>query len=105
MSSVETQGSTIEEAIASALAQLQAERDQVEIEIIAQATKGFLGIGGKKARVRATLRSPLAPQELEPESMAVDPAERPVPRRSVSSASDAQPAPVPLQIFAVFGEP
>ena len=94
MSAVETQGLTIEEAVASALAQLQAERDQVEIEIIAQATKGFLGIGGKKARVRATLRSSLAPQELEPESTAVDPAEQPARRRTVSSASEAQPAPV-----------
>jgi spoIIIJ-associated protein len=94
MSSVETQGSTIEEAVATALAQLQAERDQVEIEIIAQATKGFLGIGGKKARVRATLRSSLAPQELEPESIAVAPTERPASRRPVSSASDIQPAPV-----------
>ena len=94
MSAVETQGLTIEEAVASALAQLQAERNQVEIEIIAQPTKGFLGIGRKKARVRATLRSSFAPQELEPESTAVDPAEQPARRRTVSSASDAQPAPV-----------
>lgn len=94
MSAVETQGLTIEEAVASALAQLHAERNQVEIEIIAQATKGFLGIGRKKARVRATLRSSLSPQELEPESTAVDPGEQPARRRSVSSASYAQPAPV-----------
>ena len=94
MTAVETQGLTIEEAVASALAQLHAERHQVEIEIIAQATKGFLGIGRKKARVRATLRSSLAPQELEPESTTLDPSEQPTRRRSISSASDAQPAPV-----------
>ena len=94
MTAVETQGLTIEEAVASALAQLHAERNQVEIEIIAQATKGFLGIGRKKARVRATLRSSLAPQELEPESTTLDPSEQPTRRRSISSASDAQPAPV-----------
>lgn len=57
---VEAEGWTIEEAIASALAQLHAEREQVEIDILSQATRGFLGIGGKKARVRATLRTPLS---------------------------------------------
>lgn len=62
MNSVETEGRTIEEAVAAALAQLQVERERVEIEVLSQATKGFLGIGGKKARVRATLRVPLSQQ-------------------------------------------
>jgi spoIIIJ-associated protein len=62
MSAVEAEGRTIEEAVAAALAQLQVERDRVEIEVLAQATKGFLGIGGKKARVRATVRVPVTQQ-------------------------------------------
>lgn len=62
MNSVEAEGKTIEEAVAAALTQLQVERERVEIEILSQATKGFLGIGGKKARVRATLRVPLTQQ-------------------------------------------
>lgn len=62
MNSVEAEGRTIEEAVAAALAQLQVERERVEIEVLSQATKGFLGIGGKKARVRATLRVPLSQQ-------------------------------------------
>jgi spoIIIJ-associated protein len=62
MNAVEAEGRTIEEAVAAALAQLRVERDKVEIEVLAQATKGFLGIGGKKARVRATLRAPLTVQ-------------------------------------------
>jgi spoIIIJ-associated protein len=62
MNSVEAEGRTIEEAVAAALAQLQVERERVEIEVLSQATKGFLGIGGKKARVRATLRVPLTQQ-------------------------------------------
>ena len=65
MNSVEAEGRTIEEAVASALAQLQVERERVEIEILSQATKGFLGIGGKKARVRATLRVPLSQQVVD----------------------------------------
>ena len=69
MSSVEAEGRTLEEAVAEALKQLQVEREQAEIEVLSQATKGFLGIGGKKARVRATLRVPLAAaRKLEPEA-------------------------------------
>jgi len=62
---VEAEGATLDEAIANALKELQTERERVEIEILAQATKGFLGIGGKKARVRATLRVPLAIRSTE----------------------------------------
>src|SRR6266705_1562515 len=65
MNSIEAEGWTIEEAVSAALRQLQAEREQVEIEVLSQATKGFLGIGGKKARVRATLRVPLSQQVVD----------------------------------------
>ena len=77
MSAVEAEGSTLEEAVAAALTQLQADREQVEIEILAQASKGFLGIGGRKARVRATLRNPVSLQEPEsPTSTDQSPRER-----------------------------
>jgi spoIIIJ-associated protein len=59
MSSVETEGKTIDEAIAAALRLLDTERDKVEVEVLSQASKGFLGIGGKKARIRATVRPSL----------------------------------------------
>jgi len=65
MSSVEAEGRTLEEAVAEALKQLRVEREQAEIEVLSQATKGFLGIGGKKARVRATLRVPLSTRLVE----------------------------------------
>ena len=60
MNAVEAEAPTIEEAIVNALKQLQVERERAEIEVLVQPTKGFLGIGGKKARVRATLRVPLS---------------------------------------------
>jgi len=68
MSSVEAEGRTLEEAVAEALKQLRVEREQAEIEVLSQATKGFLGIGGKKARVRATLRVPLSTRLIEPDT-------------------------------------
>jgi len=57
MRSVESEGSTIDEAIENALRLLRLERDAVEIEILENATKGLLGFGTKKARVRARERA------------------------------------------------
>ena len=55
MKTVEVNGRTVEEAINSGLAQLGVERDQVDIEIIIEPSKGFLGlIGQKDALVRIT---------------------------------------------------
>ncbi len=58
MNAVEAEGRTVEEAVAVALRQLGVEQEHAEIEIVSQSTKGFLGIGGKRARVRASLRTP-----------------------------------------------
>src|ERR1051326_192884 len=60
MRSVETEGETIDEAIENALRTLEVERAQVEVHILCDATRGVLGFGGKKARIRATIRPPLA---------------------------------------------
>jgi spoIIIJ-associated protein len=59
MRSIETEGDSIDLAIEKALQTLQVGRDQVEVEILADATKGLFGFGGKRARVRATVRPPL----------------------------------------------
>lgn len=50
----ETTGKTEEEAIASALAELGKERDEVSVEIIERSKQGFLGIGSTPARVRVS---------------------------------------------------
>jgi spoIIIJ-associated protein len=58
MRSVEVAGGSIDEAIDRALQVLGAARDQVEIDILENATRGLLGIGRRRARVRATMRAP-----------------------------------------------
>ena len=63
MEHVETEGRTIDEAIAKALKKLGVERDQITVEILAEGKKGIFGLGGKKARVRASLRQSLALEE------------------------------------------
>ena len=56
MKSVIKVGKTVDEAIEQALIELDANRDDVEIEIIEEASKGFLGlIGVKDAKVKVTL--------------------------------------------------
>ncbi|HLY38707.1 MAG TPA: RNA-binding cell elongation regulator Jag/EloR [Candidatus Binatia bacterium] len=59
MRSIESEADTIDEAIAKALGVLGVGREQVEIEILTDAERGFFGFGGRKARVRATQRASL----------------------------------------------
>ncbi len=90
MDYVEVEGSSIDDAIARALQQLGAPRDRVEIEILANATRGLFGLGGRKAKVRATLRAPLSLEtHAEPEPPP-PPAPAPRPPRAA-----AQPKPAP----------
>ncbi|ADG83841.1 RNA-binding cell elongation regulator Jag/EloR [Thermincola potens] len=52
MKQVEKSGKTVEEAVEAALAELQVTRDQVEVQVLEEPTKGLFGIlGGKAARV------------------------------------------------------
>ncbi|SFK11655.1 spoIIIJ-associated protein [Halobacillus dabanensis] len=49
-------GTTIDEAIESALEQLQTSRDQVNVEIVDEGKKGFLGFGTKPAIVKVSIK-------------------------------------------------
>lgn len=60
MRSVEVEGDSIDQAIQKALAELGIERDRAAIEILNDASRGILGFGGRKARVRASVRAPLS---------------------------------------------
>ena len=57
MQTVEAEGITIDEAIANALTLLGVDRERVDIEILSDASRGLFGLGGKPARVRASVRS------------------------------------------------
>ncbi len=57
MKSVEVTGKTKDEAINSALAQLDAVIDDVLVEVIEEGTRGFLGIGGKPFRIKVTKKA------------------------------------------------
>ena len=67
-------GKTIDLAVESALAQLGLERDDVSVQVLAQAKPGFLGLGASPAKVEVTYEAP-------------DPA----PKVALSSASRSTP--------------
>ena len=56
MKNVTIERSTVEEAITAALHELHAEKDDVQIEVINEPSKGFFGlIGSKDAKVKVTV--------------------------------------------------
>jgi len=63
MKSVETEGKTIEEAISKACEEFKVSREDLDVEVLANGSSGFLGlVGAKNAKIRATLKEkPEAP--------------------------------------------
>ena len=53
-----TTGKTIELAIEAALTQLGLERDDVSVQVLAQAKAGFLGFGATPAKIQVTYEAP-----------------------------------------------
>jgi len=57
MDSIEIEGKTIDEAIEKACSEFNVPREKLNIEIISDGATGFLGLGSKKARIRASIMS------------------------------------------------
>ncbi len=94
---IDVTGKTEDEAINNALAQLGLDRDDVSVEILERAKKGFLGIGAAPAKVRVTYEVPEEP---------VKPAAKPVPapksapahKTAPTPATNSTPAPAPKPV-------
>ncbi|MEA4921980.1 MAG: RNA-binding cell elongation regulator Jag/EloR [Eubacteriaceae bacterium] len=70
----EKYGNSVEEAVELALKDLKATRDQVEISVLEEPSKGFLGIGSKLAKVRVEVKEPI---KAEPKAAVAEPEEKP----------------------------
>ena len=88
MSYIDVTGKTTEEAIANALAQLGMSRDDVSVEILAQAKSGFLGLGASPAKVRVTY----GPDEATMDDVVLPTFEKPV-KKEAAPKKAAQPQP------------
>lgn len=70
-------GSDVEEATARGLDQLGLSRDEVEVEVLDDGSAGFLGFGGRPARVRLTRASSPTSQAPAPQPPTPQPKEKP----------------------------
>ncbi|GHO44482.1 RNA-binding cell elongation regulator Jag/EloR [Ktedonospora formicarum] len=57
MESIEASGKNIEDAVQQALARLGKRRDEVDVLVLQEPSRGTFGLGSKDARVRVTARS------------------------------------------------
>lgn len=57
LKTIEKTGKSIDEAVELALAELGVDRDSVDVEVIDEGSKGFLGIGAKEATVVVTVKN------------------------------------------------
>ncbi len=57
MKFVEKSGKSVEEALRLALIELDASREQVEIEVLEEGSKGFLGLGAKETKIRVSKKN------------------------------------------------
>jgi spoIIIJ-associated protein len=64
MSTIEVEAKTVEAAIGQACEQLEKTQDQLEIEVITDVSSKMFGImGGKKAKIKATIKEVEAPND------------------------------------------
>ncbi len=86
---LEIQAPSVEEAIQQGLQQLNLSREAVEIEVLDEGSRGFLGLGARQAHIRLKVKggeeSP-SPQEEAPE--AASPEERAPAKAEVSPEED-----------------
>jgi len=72
--------SSVDEAIILGLTRLVATRDEVDIEVLDEGSRGFLGIGMREARVQVTRRAQTAtPSVPQPEPVVASPEPEPGP--------------------------
>ena len=102
MEYVEAEGDTLDEAIEKALKYLGVERDRATLDILAEGKTGFLGIGARKARVRASLRKRLAVEERE-EDAARQPAREPTATAADVAAAAQNGKEVLAEILRLMG--
>lgn len=60
MESIEASGKSVDEAIAQALVRLARRREEVDIAVLQEPSRGAFGLGSKDARVRVTVRPGVA---------------------------------------------
>lgn len=109
---LEVEGKSIDEAIFSGLEQMGLSFDEVDIEILQENSKGFLGIGKSLAKVRLTKREgkstlwenePTEETSHQTKPEPQQPARQERPRKEAPVRSTASPEPAPKK--EIIGTP
>jgi spoIIIJ-associated protein len=74
--SVESHGKTVEEAVSQALRRLGRQRDEVDVTILSEGSRGVFGIGAEHARVRVTVQAGAEEAQGPPLAAEPEPLER-----------------------------
>ena len=90
-----TTGKTIDLAIEAALTQLGLSRDDVSVQVLAQAKPGFLGIGATPAKVEITYESPEAPKSAFGSASRSKPKAKTAPKKEAAPQVKKEAAPAP----------
>ncbi len=90
MKSAEGSGRTVEEAIRDALKILGARREDVDLMVLDEGSRGVLGIGSRSARVRLTLLSALDDDVADITAPPPPPARESAPETAGARAQEAQ---------------
>jgi len=94
--SLEVTARTVNEAIEKALVQLRRSRDEVNVSVLSEGSRGILGIGGEEARILVSPRGPLVDAGVAPvvtrEARVEPPRPEETPRPRVSIAEQEQVA-------------
>ena len=77
-------GKTVDEAIRNGLQMLGVRRDEVDVEVITEGSRGVLGFGAENARVRLLIKAPPKPEPV-----------RRAPERAPEPSKATAPAPAP----------
>jgi spoIIIJ-associated protein len=86
-------GKNVEEAIRAAMAEFSADLGDLDIEILAQGSRGVLGVGGEEARILAAPKSAVAAAEtIRAEPMREAPTEAPTDAPSEAPSAPPEPA-------------
>jgi len=104
--SVVASAKTVEEAVANGLKMLGVRRNEVDIEVISEGSRGVLGFGAENARVRLLVKPPpqlkarpQRPAERPSARAAAAPAPAPAPEAVQEAAEDAPPGQVGREIL------
>ena len=96
-------GKNVEEAIRTAMKEFESDLSDLDIEILAQGSRGILGVGGEEARILAAPKSAVAAAPSVREA-APPPRREPSPRRGASSRTEENAA-EPITTDADDGTP